>query len=258
MAKTALITGASSGIGLELARIHAATGGNLILVARNKQKLDELKSELESKHNVKVVVIGKDLSDMNAASGLYDEVKKLNVNIDYLINNAGYGNYGFFVENDWQKELNMIQLNIITLTHLNKLFLPNMINQGGGRIMNVASTGAFQPVPLMAMYAATKAYVLSLSDAVNNEVRSKGVTITALCPGPTESGFADAAVMTHTKMASKNKYTSSREVAEYGYKAMLKGMTVAIHGFKNRIMAGAVRFTPRALVVKMSRSMMEN
>jgi uncharacterized protein len=189
MKHTALITGASNGIGLELAKIHASKGDDLVLVARNKTKLDELKTELENQYTIKVYTIGKDLSGFNAAQEVYDETTKQNIQIDYLINNAGFGDFGMFTETDWNKEFQMINLNITTLTQFTKLYLQDMVKRRSGKIMNVASTAAFQSGPTMAVYCATKAYVLSFSEAVNNEVSDQGVTITTLCPGPTESGF---------------------------------------------------------------------
>jgi len=253
MNKTALITGASNGIGLELAKIHAATGGNLVLVARSKQKLDDLKKELEAQYKINVYTIGKDLSLVNAAQEVYDETQKQQIAIDYLINNAGFGDFGFFAESDWNKEQNMLNLNINTLTHFTKLYLPDMIQRGQGKIMNVASTAAFQTGPTMAVYCATKAYVLSFTEAISNEVANKGITVTALCPGATESGFQDAAAMQHNALFNNKKLPTSQQVAAYGYAAMLKGKTVAIHGFMNTIMASSVGFMPRALVLKVSR-----
>lgn len=253
MNNTALITGASSGIGFELARIHARQGDNLVLVARNKKKLDELKSEIESLHKVRVYVIAKDLSVKDAAQDVYAEIKKLGLEVDYLINNAGFGHLGAFTENAWEKEEQMIQLNITALTQFTKLFLPGMIARGSGKIMNVGSVASFMPGPFMAVYYATKAYVLSFSEAINNEVRDKGVTVTALCPGPTESGFQDAAEMKGIKLIEKFKMPSSKIVAQYGYKAMMKGKPVAIHGVTNRMMVGSLRITPRNIVVKIVR-----
>jgi short-subunit dehydrogenase len=254
---TALITGASNGIGLELAKIHASKGGNLVLVARNKSKLDELKKELENQYKVSVYIIGKDLSVFNSAQEVYDETNKQNIKIDYLINNAGFGDYGMFVDSDWNKELEMINLNITTLTQFTKLYLQDMVKHRSGKIMNVASTAAFQPGPIMAVYFATKAYVLSFSEAVNNEVSDKGVTVTTLCPGATESGFQAAAAMEESNLVKGRKLPTSKEVAEYGYAAMLKGKTVAIHGLMNWILANSVRFTPRALVVKITRKIQD-
>jgi short-subunit dehydrogenase len=219
---TALITGASNGIGLELAKIHASKGDDLVLVARNKQKLDELKSELEAAHKVKVCTIGKDLSLPTAAKDVYDETTRQNFSIDYLINNAGFGDFGMFAETDWNKELQMINLNITALTHFTKLYLQDMVKRRSGKIMNVASTAAFQPGPTMAVYFATKAYVLSFSEAVNNEVSDKGITVTALCPGPTESGFQAAAALEESKMVKGKKLPSSKTVAEYGYQYLVQ------------------------------------
>ncbi len=257
MKNTALITGASSGIGLELAKVHASKGGDLVLVARNKSKLDELKTTLENQFKVNVYVIGKDLSLNESAQEVYDETKKQNIQIDYLINNAGFGDYGMFVETDWQKSSQMIQLNITTLTQFTKLYLQDMVKRRSGKIMNVASTAAFQSGPLMAVYFATKAYVLSFSEAVDNEIKDKGVTITALCPGATESGFQEVAAMEESNLVKGRKLPTSKEVAVFGYAAMMKGKTVAIHGLMNWILANSVRFTPRAIVVKLTRKIQD-
>lgn len=254
---TALITGASNGIGLALAKVHAQNGGDLVLVARSKAKLDGLKMELENQYKVKVYTIGKDLSVPNSAQEVYEETKKQNIQIDYLINNAGFGDYGMFVETDWNKELQMINLNMTTLTQFTKLYLQDMVARRSGKVMNVASTAAFQPGPTMAVYFATKAYVLSFSEAIDNEVRDKGVTVTILCPGATESGFQAAAAMEESPLFKGKKLPTSKEVAEYGYAAMMKGRTVAIHGFMNWILANSVRFAPRAFVVKLARKLQE-
>lgn len=252
---TALITGASNGIGLELASIHASKKGNLVIVARNKARLNELKGELEKKYSVSVYAIEKDLSETNAAQEVYDEVQRNNIRIDYLINNAGFGDFGMFADSNWNKQLQMINLNITTLTHLTRLFLPQMIANKGGKIMNLASTAAFQPGPTMSVYYATKAFVLSFSQAINNELENKNITITALCPGATESGFQAASAMEESKLVKNKKLPSSKEVADYGYKAMLKGKPVAIHGFMNAVMANSVGFMPRSWVVKIVRTL---
>jgi short-subunit dehydrogenase len=257
MPKTALITGASSGIGLELARIFAAKGNNLVLVARNKQKLDELKAELESSHGISVYTVAMDLSDPDSALTLYNETRMKDIQVEYLVNNAGFGDYGMFHLATWNKERQMIDLNITTLTYLTKLYLREMVQRRSGRIMNLASTAAFQPGPTMAVYYATKAYVLSFSEAINNEVRDMGVTVTALCPGPTESGFQAAASIEDSRLVKGKKLPSSKSVAGYGYKAMMKGKAVAIPGIMNKIMANAVRFTPRSWVVKIARYMQD-
>ncbi|MFZ4056517.1 MAG: SDR family NAD(P)-dependent oxidoreductase [Ferruginibacter sp.] len=256
MKNTALITGASSGIGLALAEIHAAKGGDLVLVARNKTKLDALKADWEKTYKVNVYTIGKDLSAPESAQEVYAETTRENIEIDILINNAGFGDFGMFEKTDWNKELQMINLNITTLTAFTKLYLQDMIKRKAGKIMNVASTAAFQPGPTMAVYCATKAYVLSFSEAISNEVKDKGVSVTVLCPGATESGFQAAAAMEDSKLVKGIKMPSSKEVAEYGYAAMMKGTTVAIHGMMNYIMANSVRFIPRAMVLKVSRKIL--
>ena len=254
---TALITGASNGIGLAFAKIHASKGGNLVLVARNKTKLDELKAAWEQQYNISVHTIGKDLSQLNAAQEVYTETSTKNIQIDYLINNAGFGDFGMFVETDWAKEYQMINVNITTLTQLTKLYLQDMVKRGSGKIMNVASTAAFQSGPTMAVYYATKAYVLHFSEAIDNEVRDHGVTVTTLCPGATESGFQAAAAMEESNLVKGKKLPTSEKVAVYGYDAMMKGKTVAIEGFMNRVLANSVRFIPRALVVKVTRKMQD-
>lgn len=256
MNKTALITGASNGIGLELTRIHASRGDNLILVARVKNKLDELKSELEKKYAINVYTIGKDLSLRSSAIEVYDEVRRNGIFIDYLINNAGFGDFGLFADCDWDKQEKMINLNITALTHLTRLFLPAMIEKGEGKILNIASTAAFQPGPTMSVYFASKAFVLSFSEAINNEVRDKGITVTALCPGSADTNF-HAVVLDDPKLVNYRKMASPKEVAECGYRAMMKGKPVAIQGFKNSLMANAVRFFPRGFIVKMVRRIQE-
>lgn len=253
MKNTALITGASSGIGLELAKIHASKGDNLVLVARSKQKLEELKAEFEKVNGVTVYVIGKDLSLPDSAKELYDETKSQGITIDYLINNAGFGDYGMFSDADWGKIDQMIKLNITALTHLTKLYLQDMKENGKGKIMNIASTASFQPGPLMAVYFATKAYVLSFSEAVNNELQGSGVTITALCPGPTQSGFQAAAQWEESSMVKDKKLPTSADVAMFGYNAMMKGKSVAVHGFKNKALILLVRLSPRSATVKLVR-----
>ncbi len=250
MNKTVLITGASGGIGAELARVHARHGDHLVLVARNSDKLTELKKEIDGQYKVSVHIIVKDLSLRNAATGIFNELKSKSITIDYLINNAGFGHYGDFVNNPWNKEEQMIELNITTLTQLTKLFLPAMIERKYGKIMNVASVAGFLPGPLMAVYYATKAYVLSFSEALHQEVRQKGISVTALCPGPTSSGFQEAAAISGIKLFEHSMLPGSKQVAEYAYKSMMKGKPVAIHGVLNRLMVASIRFTPRTLVAK--------
>ncbi len=253
MKRTALITGASNGIGLELAKVHASKRDNLVLVARNQTKLDELQLELENKYQIGIVIIVKDLAVSNAAQEVFEETQQKGIQVDYLINNAGFGDFGMFYETDWDKESKMIELNITTLTQLTKLYLKEMVKRNHGKIMNVASTAAFQPGPTMAMYYATKAYVLHFSEAIANELKDKNITITALCSGATESGFQAVAAMEESKLVKGKKLPTSKAVAQYGYKAMMKGKTVAIHGFMNRILANSVRFMPRTMVTVITR-----
>ena len=253
MGKTALITGASNGIGYELARINAEKGNNLVLIARSKNKLDELKRGLEAKYKISVFTICKDLSVPAAPLEVYDEIKKKSISVDYLINNAGFGDFGPFAESDWNKQEQMINLNITALSHFTRLCLPELIKRGSGKILNLASTASFQPGPMMSVYFATKAFVLSFSEAINEEVREFGITVTALCPGSTQSGFQAVATGEGRKLVERNHIPASREVAEFGYKAMMRGNAVAIHGLRNRIVANSIRFIPRSLVVKLAR-----
>lgn len=257
MKNAALITGASNGIGLELAKIHASNGGDLVLVARNKSKLDELKTALVKQFSVSVYILDKDLSVIDSAKEIYEETSRQKIQIDYLINNAGFGEFGMFAETEWQDEYKMINLNIITLTLLTKLYLKDMVKRRSGKIMNVASTAAFQPGPTMAVYCATKAFVLSFSEAISNELMDKGISITAFCPGPTKTGFQAIGKMEESKLFKDKKMPTAYDVAICGYSSMIKGKTIAIHGMINYLMSNAVRFIPRALVLKFSRKILE-
>ncbi len=256
-AKTALITGASGGIGYELAKIFARDKYNLVLVARSEKKLQEIASELQKSYGISAKVIAKDVSKLSAVQEIYDALKQDGIIVDALVNNAGFGDFGFFTETSWEKELEMINLNMTSLTALTKLFVKDMVARKAGKIMNVASTASFQPGPLMAVYYATKSYVLSFSEAISNELNGTGVTVTALCPGPTTSGFQAAADMGDSKLVKGKKLPSSQEVAEYGYKAMMSGKVVAVHGLMNKIMAQSIRYTPRAVVRSLVRAMSE-
>lgn len=250
--KTALITGASGGIGLELARICAKNKMDTILVARDENKLNELAEELKQQ-GIHAYVLPKDLSNPRAGKEVFDFCKENDFEVDYLINNAGFGDFGFFVESDWNKQEQMINLNITTLTYLTRLFLPGMVQRKFGKIMNVASTAAFQPGPTMSVYYATKAYVLHFSEAISNELEGTGVTVTALCPGATQSGFQKASAMEESKLVKGKKLPTSKEVAEYGYKAMIAGKVVAIHSVKSKLLVFGARFSPRFLVLKITR-----
>ncbi len=252
-----MITGASNGIGYELALIHAKAGDNLVLAARSENKLQEMKKQLEQDHGISVDILAIDLSNPASAEQLYAFTREKEIFVDYLVNNAGFGDFGFFHEADWKKTNAMIQLNITVLTRLTQLYLQDMVKARKGKIMNVASTAAFQPGPTMAVYYATKAFVLHFSEAIGNEVKPYGITVTALCPGATESGFQAAASMENSKLVKDRKLPSSREVAMYAHKAMMKGKAVAIHGFMNALMANAVRFFPRSWTVKIARKVQD-
>ena len=244
--KTALITGASSGIGFELAKIHASRGGNLVLTARRIDILENLKKELTEIFGIDVIVIQKDLAQPGAALDIFESVKEKGIEIDYLINNAGFGLYGKFEEQDPAELRRMIELNINALTELTHLFLPSMIKRGSGRIMNVASTAAFQAGPLLSVYSATKAYVLHFSEGVGNEINHTGVTITAFCPGATTTGFQETAHIQESRLVKGKRLPEARPVALYGYDSMLRGKKVAIPGLRNAFLAAMTGFLPRA------------
>jgi hypothetical protein len=247
---TALITGASGGIGLELARIFAEQGYALVLVARNRERLEEIAVELKP---TPVQVLAKDLALVGAAEGIHREVPK----VDVLVNNAGYGVYGPFVKTPLDDELGMLQLNMTALVVLTKLYLPAMVAAKNGKILNVASTAAFQPGPLMALYYATKAFVLSFSEAIGNELEGTGVTVTALCPGPTATGFQARTKLEKSRLIKRMKVMDARTVAEAGYRGLIAGKPVVIPGLMNKLLAQSVRFSPRVLVTKIARMMQE-
>ena len=253
---TALVTGASGGIGEELARLFAADGHSLVLVARSRDKLSALAEELSDKHNVNARVLPADLARAEAPREIFEELQSDAVTVDALVNNAGIGSYGLFAETDAKTELDLLQINVVALTHLTKLFLPQMIARRRGYLLNVASTAAFQPGPLMAVYYASKAYVLSFSEALANETSGTGVRVSVLCPGPTETGFVAAAGMGESKLFDAN-VMSARAVAVEGYRGMLSGKTVVIPGLRNRLLASGYRFAPRGLITKVVRGIQE-
>jgi hypothetical protein len=257
MKKIALITGASSGIGRELAHIHAATGGDLVLVARSTQKLNELKIELESKYKVIAVVVTKDLTAPNATQELYEEVKSLNIEVDYLINNAGFGGIGKFIERKLDEDVSMIQLNVVALTQLTHLFSQDFVKRASGKVLNVSSTASLIPGPLQATYYATKAFVTSFSNALSEELRGTGVTITNLMPGATDTDFGKVSGMDKTKLFDAP--VSARQVAQDGYDAMLSGEIDIISGltFSQKLLMKMMPFMPKKMVLKQIREMQE-
>ena len=253
--KTALITGASAGIGLELARVFAREGHDLVLVARNEAKLRQLADELTEKFKVSVRVLVKDLGLPRAPDEIFMELQGAGLRVDVLVNNAGFGSYGFFSETDLDHELQMIQLNITALTHLTKLFLKEMLKRGEGKILNVASTAAFQPGPLMAAYYASKSYVLSFSEALAEEVRGTGITVTCLCPGPTTSEFQGRANIGKDILLMKGRMMSAQSVAEIGFRGLMKGKRVVIAGTTNRLLVLGTKLAPRALVTRIIKAL---
>lgn len=255
--QTALITGASGGIGYELSKLFAADGYNLILVARSGDKLKQIAEELAKAHHISVTPLAKDLSDPKAAAEIFDAVEAKDIQVDVLVNNAGFGLQGAFASADWDETLQMLQLNIVALTTLTRLFLPGMLARQSGRILNIGSTGSFAPVPLMAVYGATKAFVLSFSEALAEELRGSGVTVTALCPGVTYTGFQERAGVANIGLVQLGGM-SAADVAGIGYRAMQRGRAVVVAGFFNWLMAFSIRFTPRVLVRQLSKRMMES
>ncbi|MGH2414677.1 MAG: SDR family NAD(P)-dependent oxidoreductase [Microcystaceae cyanobacterium] len=255
--QTVLITGAASGIGYELAHIFARDTYHLVLVDKNGQKLSEVAEKIQQKFGIFVKNIVKDLSIPTAPEEIFTELQQASIKVDVLVNNAGFGSHGLFHETNLTAELEMLQVNLVCLTHLTKLFLKDMVNRGNGKILNVASTAAFQPGPLMAVYSATKAYILLFSEALANELKDTGVTVTVLCPGPTESAFHKTTGMAGSQQLKDKKMMTAETVAKIGYSGLMAKTTVVIPGVKNRILAELVRLTPRKLVTKVVRSMHE-
>lgn len=250
-ARTAIVTGAGSGIGRELARILAGQGHAVVLVSRNLDALAALADELRQRGGT-ASILQLDLAEDGAAQVLFDHVAG---RTEVLVNNAGIGTFGPFAEADPEAMQEMIRVNVLALTRLTRLFLPGMIESRTGRILNVASTAAFQPGPLMAVYYATKAYVLHLSEALAEELRGSGVTVTALCPGPTRTDFHRRAAMEDSGLVTDRRPMDARVVALAGYQGMMRGRRVVIPGLLNRLLALAVRLAPRALVTRVVRNM---
>jgi short-subunit dehydrogenase len=253
----ALITGASTGLGREFARLCARDGYDVVLVARSLPQLEELAADIQRNTNRAARVIEKDLSIPDAAREIFDELTSAGLNIELLINNAGFGLVGRFWELDEIQQMQMVQLNIGALTHLTRLFLPGFVQRRRGRILNIASTAAFQPGPLMSVYYATKAYVVSFSEAVHNEVRDYGVTVTALCPGPTKTEFDKRAGGTNTKLFKGRNVMDASAVAQIGLAALNAGKPLVIAGRLNSMMAFLTRFAPRQFTASMARRFQE-
>ena len=252
MQNTALITGASGGIGRELARVHAQAGGALVLVARREDVLEELREELITQYGVEVVCLPADLTEPGSVARVFQEVEARGIEIDILINNAGFGGHGRFDRQPWETSRQMIELNITALCEMTRRVLPGMVARRRGRILNIGSTAGFVPGPLMAVYYASKAYVLSFSQAIHEEVLEHGITVTALCPGPVETEFFDRAKAKQVSMFKKG--ATARSVAELGYKSMLKGRLVVINEWRLWWLLNWVTpHVPRGTLVKISR-----
>ena len=251
MKKTALITGASGGLGLSFVNLFAKDGYDLVLVARNGERLEEIKKDVEQKYNIKALVVAKDLCSPSGADEVYEATKQAGINIDVLVNNAGFGDFGEFHNSDINKQIRMVDLNCIALMHLCHLYLPDMLKQKSGNILNVDSIAAFQPGPLMSVYYATKAFVLSFSQALTRELKGTGVKVTALCPGPIRTNFDNAADLGESGLFKNLKVWDPDTVAEFGYKNMKKGKSLCVCGFLNKLIVFANRLAPRSLVRNM-------
>jgi short-subunit dehydrogenase len=247
----ALITGGSTGIGAALADVFAEHRCNLILVARNRDKLEARAADIRARSGVDVVCISADLTDPTGAERLHASVKAKGLDVHYLVNNAGVGLYGKFANTDLAEELRMIQLNVTSLVELTKRFVPEMVERRSGRVLNVASTAAFVPGPWMSVYYATKAFVLSFSEALDYELKPHGVSVTTLCPGPTESEFKVRAGSERSRLFEAFVMDAPR-VARVGFDAMMKGKPVAIPGLRNKLIPIAARVTPRSLIATLS------
>ena len=257
-AGTALVTGASSGIGLELATLFAQDGYDLVLVARSVEKLDRLGAELSGRHGIRARTVGADLGSPDAPGAIAETLKQAAVRVDVLVNNAGYAVYGPFAKTELRTELDILQVNVVAPTHLTKLFLPAMLARRAGRILNVASTAGFQPGPLMSVYYASKAYVLSFSEALAEELVGTGVTVTTLCPGPVLTGFLARAGIDGARFPARNPLlVDAATVARAGYEGLMRGKRLVIPGLGNKLLVQSERLAPRRLVIKIARLFQE-
>ena len=254
---TALITGASGGIGYELARLFARDRHNLVLAARNAGRLSQVANQLQHEFGISAKAIALDLASDPAPQFLFDQLQREGVAVDVLVNNAGYGIFGDFAKVPIEEAMGQIQLNVTALTHLARLFLPAMLERGSGKILNVASTAGFQPGPLMAVYYATKAYVISFSESLANEVKSGGVQVTCLCPGVTDTGFQGRAGTENTILFRAARPMDAKTVARDGYRGLMAGKPLVISGLRNWLLTESLRFGPRRLVTTVSRKLLE-
>ena len=255
MAKeTVLITGASSGLGMELAKLFAADGSDLVLVARRKDRLIELADELKAEHDIEVHVLPKDLSKKPAPKEIFSHLKKENIQIDVVVNNAGFGNKGHIADLDTDLQLDMIQVNLVALTHLTRLFIPGIIERGHGGILNVGSLAGFQPGPNLAVYFATKAYVLSFTEALAEEISNPNIKISCLAPGPVKTEFGEKSDL-EDSLLFKVSLMEIAPVVKAGYEGFRRGQTIIIPGIKQQIVPFLNRFTPRLLVRKIAKKL---
>ena len=244
---TALVTGASSGFGAEFTRLFGADGWNVVMVARSGAAMETVAQEVEGRYGVEVIVVPKDLSKPGAAAELVASLRERGVAVDALVNNAGFSTYGEFWRDDAARQTDMLQVNVVALTQLSRLIVPSMVERGRGRVLNLGSVGSFGPAPMTAAYAATKAYVLSLSLAMVHELRGAGVTVTCLCPGPTATGFQERAAMHDSALIQGRKLSHVRAVAEAGYAAMIAGKPYVVTGTGSKLFAFGSRFLPRMM-----------
>jgi len=254
---TALITGASGGIGYELAKLFAKNHHHLVLVARKQAKLAQVADDLQRQFGISAKTVALDLTTPTAPQSLFEQLQLDGVQVNILVNNAGYGKLGEFAEVPLEESLGQIQLNLTALTSLTKLFLGPMLERGSGKIMNVASTAGFQPGPRMAVYYASKAYVISFSEAIANEFADKGITVTCLCPGPTETDFASRAGNDKSRLFKQLDPMDAKTVALQGYRGLMAGKTLVIPGLRNWLLVEGLRISPRKWVTAISRRLMD-
>lgn len=256
MSETVLITGASSGIGLELSKLFARKGYDLVMVSQRKENLEKAKM-LVCKENskVKIFTIAKDLGEASAPKEIFEYTKNNSIHIDILVNNAGIQVYGNFHSIDIEDTLNLMYVNMFALTELTRLYVDEMVNMGRGKILNLASTGAFQPCPLNAVYCASKAFVLNFSEAIGEELKGTGVSVTTLCPGATKTNFAKRAHIEDIRLFNGSVMEPSK-VALIGYNALIKKKAVVVTGIYNKLLAQSVRFIPRNIIIKIGSYMM--
>ncbi len=251
MAKTALITGASTGIGMEFAGIFAREGYDLVLVARNAEKLNKVADALSAAYRTAITVLPLDLAANGAPEALVEALSAQNVTVDVLVNNAGMGDYGQFIDEEVGKLRAMLRLNVVVPTVLARLIGAGMAERGSGAILNVASIAAFMPGPWMSAYFATKAHVLSLSEGLAYELAPQNVKVTALCPGATKTPFFESAGALRSKLVAGKRLPTAKQVAEYGYRSLMRGKRVAVYGFVNKLLVFSIRFMPRNLIARL-------